>query len=87
MPTMNVILTEEMVKFVETEVSRGEYVSASEVVRDAIRVLRRDRQVEGLKLRLLGEEIDKGIEEAESGAFSSRSVDEIAKDVLREFRR
>ena len=46
MPTININLTAEMVEFVEAQIASGDYVSASEVVRDALRVLRHDRQSE-----------------------------------------
>jgi antitoxin ParD1/3/4 len=84
MPTMNVSLTAEMVEFVESQVANGDYVSASEVVRDALRVLRRDRQNESLKLKLLKDEIALGIEDDEAGRYSSRSVAEIAQSILDE---
>jgi len=82
MPTMNVSLTTEMVDFVEGEVSSGEHVSASEVVRDALRMMRREKEVEEAKLRLLREEIDRGYEQAERGEFSDRSIDDIVRSVL-----
>lgn len=82
MPTMNVSLTAEMVEFVEAEVSNGDYVSASEVVRDALRAMRHDKELEAAKLRLLREELDQGITQAERGIFSERSVDEIVQSVL-----
>lgn len=82
MPTMNVSLTAEMVEFVEAEVSNGDYVSASEVVRDALRAMRHDKELEAAKLRLLREELDQGIKQAERGIFSERSVDEIVQSVL-----
>jgi len=84
MPTMNVSLTAEMIEFVDSQVASGDYVSASEVVRDALRVLRHDRQNETLKLRLLRDEIALGLEDAEADRFSSRSVSEIAQSVLDE---
>ena len=87
MPTMNVSLTEEMVRFVEEEVSSGDYVSASEVVRDALRALKHDRDVEDVKLQLLREAVDIGLQEADAVKFSDRSIEEIAQDVLREERR
>lgn len=87
MPTMNVSLTEDMVKFVEAEVSSGDYVSASEVVRDALRAFRHDKEVEEAKLRILREEVAKGIEAADRGEFSERSIDEILEEVLREHRK
>ena len=87
MPTMNVSLTEEMVRFVEEEVAGGDYVSASEVVRDALRVLKHDRDVEANKLRILREEVAKGIDDADNGRFSDRTVDDIFQDVLRKHRK
>ena len=87
MPTMNVSLTEEMVRFVEEEVSSGDYVSASEVVRDALRALKHDRDVEDVKLQLLREAVDIGLQEADAGKFSDRSIEEIALDVLHRERR
>jgi antitoxin ParD1/3/4 len=87
MPTMNVSLTAEMVKFVEDEVANGEYVSASEVVREALRTLKHDRDVEANKLRILREEIGKGMDDADSGRFSDRTVDDILQDVLRKHRK
>ena len=87
MPTMNVSLTSEMVKFVDDEVASGDYVSASEVVRDALRALRHDRDVEDVKLQLLREAVDIGLQEADEGKFSDRSIEEIGQDVLRKERR
>ena len=83
MPTMNVSLTEEIAKFVEDEVATGDYVSASEVVRDALRALKHDKDLETNKLRILREEVVKGIDDADSGRFSDRTVDDILQDVLR----
>jgi antitoxin ParD1/3/4 len=87
MPTMNVSLTAEMVKFVEDEVASGDYVSASEVVRDALRTLKYDRDVEARELEILRSEIAKGIEDADNGRFSNRSADDIFEDVVRKHRR
>ena len=87
MPTMNVSLTSEMVKFVDDEVASGDYVSASEVVRDALRALKHDRDVEDVKLQLLREAVDIGLQEADEGKFSDRSIEEIGQDVLRKERR
>ena len=87
MPTMNVSLTDEMVRFVEDEVASGDYVSASEVVRDALRAMKHDKNVEANKLRILREEVGKGIDDADSGRFSKRTVDDILQDVLAKNRR
>ena len=84
MPTMNVSLTSEMVEFVESQVATGDYVSASEVVRDAIRVMRHDRQNEKLKLKLLKNEMESGFQDVEANRYSNRTAAEIARSVLDE---
>ena len=81
MPTMNVNLTPEMAEFVASEIATGDYVSASELVRDALRTLRADRELEREKLALLRREIDVALGETQRGEFSSRSVLQIADDV------
>ena len=84
MPTMNVNLTREMTEFVASELASGDYASASELVREALRSLRRDREFENQKLEILRRKLDLGIAQAERGEFSSRSVMEIAAAVLAE---
>ena len=84
MPTMNVSLTDEMVKFVETQIAGGDYVSASEVVRDALRVLKHEREMEAEELRILREEIQIGIDAADRGEFSERTLEDMFQAALRE---
>lgn len=78
MPTMNVSLSAEFVEFVEDEIASGEYGTASEVVRDALRLLKRDRAAQNEKLAVLRREVGIGVDQARSGRFSKRSVTEIA---------
>jgi len=84
MPTMNVSLTDEMVKFVETQIAGGDYVSASEVVRDALRVLKHEREMEAEELRILREEIQIGIDAADRGEFSELTLEDMFQAALRE---
>ena len=84
MRTMNVSLTPEMAEFVEKELATGDYATASELVRDALRVLRRDRDLESEKMEVLGQAIDHALGQAQQGQFSQRSVMEIAESVLKE---
>jgi antitoxin ParD1/3/4 len=81
---MNVSLTDEMVKFVETQIAGGDYVSASEVVRDALRVLKHEREMEAEELRILREEIQIGIDAADRGEFSERTLKDMFEAALRE---
>ena len=84
MPTMNVNLTPEMSQFVSEEIASGDYASASELVRDALRLLKRDREIEKEKLEILRREIGIGMEQARLGAFSDRTIDDIVADVLKD---
>jgi antitoxin ParD1/3/4 len=81
MATMNVSLSEEFVAFVARAVASGEYGTASEVVRDALRLLRRERAAHDEKLAILRREVALGVEQARAGQLSPRSVADIAADI------
>jgi antitoxin ParD1/3/4 len=59
---MNVSLTPELEKFVHDKVASGLYLSASEVVRDGLRLLAEQDQLREIKLEALRQEIRKGLE-------------------------
>ncbi|MDX2142273.1 MAG: type II toxin-antitoxin system ParD family antitoxin [Rhodospirillaceae bacterium] len=82
MPTMNINLTDPLSRFVDREVATGDYQSASELVRDALRLLQRAKETERAKLKLLKQEVAKGLDDIKHGRFATRSLDEIANDVL-----
>ena len=81
MPTMNVSLPQALAEFVEKEVASGNYATASEVVRDGLRMLREERAVYEEKLAILRREIEIGIDDIRAGCFSDRSVMDILADV------
>ena len=81
MPTMNVSLPKPLVDFVENEVSKGGYGTASEVVRDALRLLSRAKALEAERSAILKRGIDVGLDDARNGRFSDRSISEIAEAV------
>jgi len=80
MATMNVSLSDEFVAFVENEVASGGYASASEVVRDGLRLLQREKAAHHEKIVILQREVGIGVEQARSGRLSKRSVTEIADE-------
>lgn len=84
MATMNVSLPSDMAKFIEDEVEAGGYASSSEVVREALRLLQRDKAREAEKLAILRREINIGLADAEAGRLSRKSVMDIADEVRRE---
>ena len=84
MATMNVSLPDELAAFVESEVASGEYGTASEVVRDGLRILRRERAAYEERLAILRREIQIGVDDARAGRFSGRSVLDILEDLNKE---
>jgi antitoxin ParD1/3/4 len=64
---MNVSLTPELERLVHEKVSSGCYNSASEVVREALRLLQERDELRRLRLQELRREIAKGIEAADRG--------------------
>ncbi len=84
MPTMNVSLTDQLASFVESEVESGDYSSQSEVVREALRLLHREKAAEQEKLEILRRAVMVGLDDVRQGRFSTRTVDQIAEDVERE---
>jgi antitoxin ParD1/3/4 len=69
MPTRNISLTAEQDAFIAEVVEAGEYQSASEAVRDALRALQQRRREDALKLEALRAQIQAGIDALESGDF------------------
>jgi antitoxin ParD1/3/4 len=64
---MNVSLTQEMEHFIYERVASGRYRSASEVVREALRLLQEREEERRNRLDALRKEIDEGIEAIERG--------------------
>jgi antitoxin ParD1/3/4 len=69
---MNVSLTPELEKFVQDKVDGGRYTSASEVIREALRLLeRRDERLREREqaLKAFQAEMDRRIAEADAGGW------------------
>ena len=81
MPTMNVSLPQALAEFVEKEVASGNYSTASEVVRDGLRMLREERAVYEEKLAILKREVQRGIDQIDAGEFSELTLPEIYAQV------
>jgi antitoxin ParD1/3/4 len=78
MATMNVSLSAEFVEFVEREIASGAYATASEVVRDGLRLLQREKAAHEEKILILRREVGTGVRQARAGRISKRSVGDIA---------
>jgi antitoxin ParD1/3/4 len=64
---MNVSLTPELEQFIQEKVASGHYSSASEVVREALRLLREHDELRRLRLEALRRQIRVGIEQLDAG--------------------
>jgi len=64
---MNVHLTPELEQLVLTKVKSGRYNSASEVVREALRLMEQKDELRTIQLQELRKRMDKGLAQAERG--------------------
>jgi len=74
---MNISLTEQLEKFINDQVASGAYQTASEVVRDGLRLLADRRKAEELKLEALRAAVRDGLN---SGPAEPLDMEEIIAD-------
>lgn len=77
---MNISLTPELTAFIQSQVQSGMYHSASEVVRDGLRLLKDREQLRQLRIEELRKEIAIGIEQLDRGEWVT------SEEVFRELR-
>jgi antitoxin ParD1/3/4 len=73
---MHVSLTAKLEEFVKAKVEAGLYNNASEVVREALRLLLEQDELRRLKLERLREELAKGDADLTAGHYTSLSSSE-----------
>ncbi len=64
---MNIHLTPELEQLVQAKVQSGRYNSASEVVREALRLMEQKDELRAIQLQELRGRIDRGLAEANGG--------------------
>jgi len=74
---MNVSLTPELERLIDEKVASGLYDSASEVVRDALRLMRERDEVRVLAIEELRRDIRAGVEQLDQGRSAALDVNEI----------
>jgi len=74
---LNINLTPRLEELVRQKVSSGRYNSASEVVREALRLMEEQDELRALKLRQLRRDIRQGFE---SGSAQPLDIEEIRRD-------
>ena len=81
---MNVSLTPMLEELVQQKVATGLYNSASEVIREALRLLEERDELRKLRVGTLRKEISVGLDQLERGEVSEyddRSLDTLAVDI------
>lgn len=76
---MNVNLTPQLEEMVRAKVSSGLYTSASEVVREALRLMEEQDRMREAKLEELRREVRKGLESGPSAAWDAAALKKKAR--------
>jgi antitoxin ParD1/3/4 len=79
---MNVSLTPELEKFVRQKVKTGRYLSVSEVIREALRLLEERDMQRQMRLEKLRREVAVGIEQSDRGEIFDG--EEVVAELLEE---
>ena len=72
--TLNINLTPQLEELVRTKVSSGLYNSASEVVREALRLMEREDQLRAAKLAQLRNDIEAGLQSGTAGDLDIAAI-------------
>lgn len=84
---MNISLTPELENLVNQKVQSGLYNSASEVMREALRLLKEQDDLKRLRLEELRREVMIGVEQIRRGEYSVyNSAEELGEKIIREGR-
>jgi antitoxin ParD1/3/4 len=82
---MNVSLTPELETLVNEKVKSGNYNSASEVVREALRLLKEQDELKRIRREELRREVMKGFTDVREGRFRTyESGDQLAQEIITE---
>ena len=77
---MNVSLTKELENFVGELVASGMYFSASEVVRDGLRLLKEQEALKKIRVEELRAEIMRGYEQSQNGESKPLDIEAIKSE-------
>jgi antitoxin ParD1/3/4 len=86
--TMNISLTPQQEEKIRRRVESGEYASASEVVRSALRLLDRQEQLQEIQIEELRREVQIGLDQAKRGqtrVFDDAEVERLKAECRAEF--
>ncbi len=76
---MNISLTPHLEDMIREKIASGSYNSASEVVREALRLLEQEDQVRALKMQNLRRDIREGLDSGPSKVFDPQEIKRAAR--------
>jgi antitoxin ParD1/3/4 len=77
---MNISLTPHLEEMIREKIASGSYTSASEVVREALRLMEEEDQLRSLKLRKLRQELQAGLDSGPAVVFDPREIKRMARE-------
>jgi antitoxin ParD1/3/4 len=80
---MNISLSPELEKLVNEQVASGQYNSPSEVVREALKLLKEQDTLRQMRLEELRKEVALGVEQMDQGKFSTYDSSKALADEIK----
>jgi antitoxin ParD1/3/4 len=77
---MNISLTPHLEEMIRQKIASGSYNSASEVVREALRLLEQEDQLRSLKMQKLRQDIQEGLDSGPPAVFDPKEIKRIARE-------
>jgi antitoxin ParD1/3/4 len=77
---MNISLTPHLEEMIREKIASGSYNSASEVVREALRLMEQEDQLRSLKLQRLRKDVQEGLDSGSSIVFDPQEIKRIARE-------
>ena len=84
---MHISLTDALEKMIKDKVASGMYSNASEVVREALRMMAKSEESQQQKLLELRELLQEGASQADAGNFSPYSMEEMLQEIKQDYER
>ncbi|MGB2623249.1 MAG: type II toxin-antitoxin system ParD family antitoxin [Candidatus Acidiferrum sp.] len=76
---MNISLTPHLEKMIREKIASGSYNSASEVVREALRLMEQEDKLRSLKLERLRQDVREGLDSGPSMVFDPQEIKRVAR--------
>ncbi len=77
---MNISLTPHLEEMIREKIASGSYNSASEVVREALRLMEQEDQLRSLKLQRLRQDVQEGLDSGPSIVFDPQRLKSMARE-------